>query len=168
MHIIPQAHHHWGDRISSLPWNKKEVKAHLKRRYNEDEQKLISILAKEGSVACYNYEQLSLNRSLIKATLKSLDEDRKKQMTFASIACGTFFKYYNKGGERLPVRCPLCPATCSLHHILSHLKQEPPADMQEEEEWVTYLSALAHAMTPKFRQSLLPVPIVDAAQQQGE
>ena len=63
MHIIPQALRRWGDSISSLPWTKKEVKAHLKRRYNEDESKLISILAREGSVACHNYTQLDLNRS---------------------------------------------------------------------------------------------------------
>ena len=155
-YIIPQARNRWGPQLARLPWTKEELKAHLKRRYRSDESKLISLLATEGSTACKIHDELSLSRALIKSTLKTLDGSRLQQVTLASIACGTFFKYYNSEGLRLRVRCPLCQEVNSISHLQTHLAHKMPvtADM---EEWTLYLSALATLVTPKSR--ILPQPI---------
>ena len=94
--IIAVERKKWGRRISRLPWTKEETKAHIKRKYLIDEMEVLSILAGEGSLACRVHAELNLTRALTKGTLPSLAGNRKHQMIFASVACGTFFKYYEK------------------------------------------------------------------------
>ena len=132
------------------------MKAHLKRRYLEDEKKVLGILAMEGSGAGRVHIELGLTRSLIKATMKSLAFSRKLQVTFANISCGTFFKCYNKDSVRLNVQCPICPEICTLSHLRCHLSVQLPHS-GDEEELVEYLARLVKSADPKLR--LLPIPI---------
>ena len=155
-HVLHQGHRRRGDRAARLPWTKAETKAHIQRRYQEDEQKVISLLANEGSVARQIQNTLALNRPLIKSALKILDGNRRHQTTLASIVCGTFFKYYSKEGERLKVRRPLRNETDSLAHISTHVGL-PTRDPNNEDETVEYLMAPAQKVTPQ--SSLLPIPI---------
>ena len=52
--VLPQKCRLRGDSIARRPRTKKEVKAHLNRRNNKFERKLVAILAAEGSVARQN------------------------------------------------------------------------------------------------------------------
>ena len=74
--IINQGQKEWGARLCRLPWKKDELKAHLKRRYLSEEQRIMSLLAMEGSLACQVQAQLHLTRASIKAVLESLDDCR--------------------------------------------------------------------------------------------
>ena len=147
----------WSNRIARLAWTKAELRAHLKQRYRRDEQLLISLLAQEGSSACSIHALLNLTRSSIKAVLRTTDDDRKGQMIFASITRRTLFKFYNKEGARLEVKCPLCGIANPLEHTQDHLKRGVPAAHAEEEEQVDFLRALAKTVAPKSK--ITPDPI---------
>ena len=71
--ILQRGQNKWKEQLARLPWRKTEVKAHLKRQYQEDDRRLIPILATEGSVACGIHVELGLIRPSIKEVLKSLD-----------------------------------------------------------------------------------------------
>ena len=154
--VLEQGARRWGTRIARLPWAKVEVKTHLKRRYQEDEQRLLSLLAGEGSTTCRIHRDLGLSRMTIKMALKALDSCRKQQMIFASLSCGAFFKYYGKEGELLRVHCPLCQEVNSLEQPQSHLSLLVP-DTKEEEELASDLQSLTPLVPPKSR--LLPIPL---------
>ena len=147
----------WGSRIVRLAWTKAELKAHLKQRYRRDEQLLISLLAREGSSACLIQTQVNLTRSSLKAVLKGMGDGRGGQMIFASITCGTLFKFYSKEGVRLDVKCPLRGAVNSLRHTRDHLRRNAPEAHVEEEEQVVYLLALARMVAPKSKITLDPI-----------
>ena len=132
------------------------MKAHLKRKYLADERRVIEISASEGSGACKVHLELELNRSVIKTAMQSLDFSRRFQMIFANLICGTYFKYYNKEGDRLQVRCPLCSAVCTLSHLQTHISQQFPRG-GEESDLVDYLVNLVKIADPKPK--LLPLPI---------
>ena len=86
-----------------------------------------------------------------------MDDSRKSQMIFAGIVCGTLFKYYNKEGIRLEVKCPLCGAANSLAHTQRHLGINAPNAMAEETEQVAYLRALTGMVASKSK--ITPDPI---------
>ena len=147
----------WEGRVARLPWTKIEIKAHLKRRYQGDEKKVISILASEGSGACEVHQKLRLSRQVMKAATKSLDHCRRQQQVLASIACGTFFKYYDRNGVRLQVKCPICSEVCTFLHLLSHVSVEAPVE-GEEDEMVEFPIELTKIANPA--PLLLPTPIM--------
>ena len=158
--VLPAGVSKFGERIGRTPWTKGEIKAHLKRKYSEGEHLTLLMLAREGSYACGIHKQLGLNRSVIFDTFKLLLYSRRRQMVLANILCGTFFKFYNKEGERLSVRCPLCPAVCTLDHLCSHVEIPLPATDQKE-ELAEYLRKLTVLVTPS--EKAMPVPICQDA-----
>ena len=155
--IIPLGCKKWKGRISRLPWTKDETKAHVKRKYLIDEKEVLLILAQEGSLACQIHAELNLTRAMIKATLQALAGDRKHQTVFASVACGAFFKYYGKSGNRLQVKCTQCNETSTLKHIETHVAEAQPKSEAIQDEWVEYLVKLIQGITPQTR--VLPIPI---------
>ena len=89
--------------------------------------------------------------------MKSLDHCRRQQQVLASIACGTFFKYYDQDGVRLQVKCPICSEVCTFPHLLSHVSVEAPAGGGED-EMAEFLIALTKIANPA--PLLLPTPIM--------
>ena len=144
-----------GGRIARLPWTKEEVRAHLKRRYESDEQALIRLLAAEDSKACGIYANFRLTRAIIKSVFGNLDHQRKIQMCFASMVCGTAFKYYNPEGVRLRVKCPVCGDAYSFRHLQTHCPHQQP-EPGSEEDMVNYLSTLSKLIAPISPN--IPVP----------
>ena len=103
------------------------------------------------------HAELSLTRAMIKATLQALAGDRKHQMVFASVACGAFFKYYGKSGNRLQVKCTKCDKINTLKHLQTHVTEAQPQPGEAQEVWVEYLVKLIQSITPNT--SVLPTPI---------
>ena len=124
--ILPKGHASLGTRIGRLPWTKDEVKAHLKRTYRRDELAFMRLLEMEGSLACAIHRHLGVDRLRIKTVFSELRGDRKNEMIFANIICGTYFKRFNKKGDLLPVQCPLRVDQCTLSHLQRHLGREMP------------------------------------------
>ena len=104
-----------------------------------------------------------LNGAAIKAALVSLGGNRRRQMVFAGIICGTFFKHYNKDGDLVPVRCPLCQQANSLAHLIQHTEMgSPPEREASEKEIMKYLSNMAEVLAPASQA--IPLPMRDAGE----
>ena len=76
-------------------------------------------------------------------------------MVFASIVCGTAFKYYDPEGVRLKVKCPLCGGVNSFEHLQMHFPTQQPAT-DSEEDLVEYLGALTKFIAPNSPS--VPIP----------
>ena len=156
---VPLRRQKWGSKISRLPWTKEETKAHIKRKYLTDEKEVLRILAEEGSLACRIHAELSLTRATMKAVLQATADNRRHQMVFASVACGTFFKYYAKSGLRMPVKCTLCKEISTLEHLQTHINAKPPKADAPQEIWVEYLVKFIPVITPIGTTLPIPIPI---------
>ena len=63
--IIPEGFSSLGDKIARIPWTKEEVKAHLKRKYYEDEYRTLVMLAREGSYARHIHKRLNPSKAVV-------------------------------------------------------------------------------------------------------
>ena len=153
--IIPEGLESMGDKIARVPWTKEEAKAHLKRKYHEDEHQTLVLLAKAGSYACHIHKRLNLSKAVIYEAFKRFAGTRQSQVLLANILRGTFFKYYEKG-VRLQVRCPLCTEICCLQHLCSHLGATIPQCVSPE-EIIDYLVRLIEMVAPQSKTRPKPI-----------
>ena len=155
--VAPFGEQSLGERTGRLPWTRAEVKAHLKRRYQQDEKSLMTLLDLEGSLACSIQHYLDLDRVTMRAVLSELSSDRQCQMAFAGIVCGTMFKCADKEGNLLPVKCPLCEEVCTLAHLKQHAGLGDPPNVENRDILVEYLCNLVRSVAPSCRA--LPSPM---------
>ena len=160
--IVPRLAAQQITRISGVHWAKEEVRAHLKRQRLNDEMHVMRRLEDEGSAACKIYKTLGLARSAAKVVSVALGGNRKGQMVFASIVCGTYFKHYGKEGNLVPVECPICGKANSLSRIFSHSAiGDPPGTAECEvhgEVLVRYLKKMVRTLAPPSPAIPLPMP----------
>ena len=86
---------------------------------------------------------------------------------FAGIARGTLFKYYDKSGQRLQEKCPVCGGVDALQHLKNHLRVAPPTVGDELDIWIPYLGELSRLATPLTRTLLTPIPLQDPTWNRG-
>ena len=147
--------------------NGESKKKQQKQRRQLDEQKAIDLLAGEGSQASIGYRHLGLNRALIKAVLKKLGANRRWQVNFANIVCATRYKYFNKQGEVLQVKCPNnCGQPDSLWHMIECYGLQIPTEHSTFPDKVHLLKKMA-VRTAK-NCPLLPMPIETAEAEGAE
>ena len=156
--VAPLGMQKWGQRMQRIPWTKEETKAHIKRRYREDEIQLLRRLEAEQSQACGIYRALALNRTVIKAALVELAGKRQGQTILAGIICGTFFKHYDREGSQPKVRRPLCGEPNSLDHLQSHQQiGRLPAHNLTAEQVTKFLAKMVRVLLPVT--PAIPIPI---------
>ena len=125
------------------------------------------MLEREGSVASAIYRALKLDRAVIKAVFSALRDDRRKQVVFAGIVCGTAFKYDNKEGQKQNVRCPLCsaPTPLDLDHIKMHAVLGDTPREEGEDALVQYLCSLTETLAEKCPAVPTPMPLPDSEEE---
>ena len=58
------------------------------------------------------------------------------------------FKYYDKTGHRLQVKCPVCGEVNTLQHLKTHLGMAPPPLQDKTDTRIAYLGELSRLATP--------------------
>ena len=90
--VVPLAKKRFGHRLAHVPWTPEEAKGARKKKFREDENVVMDLLAMLGSGACSIYRTIGLNRELVKSIYRRLQSDRSRQVVFSSIVCATRFK----------------------------------------------------------------------------
>ena len=109
-----------------------------------------------------------ITRSAAEVVFVALGGNRKGQMVFASIACGTYFQHYGKEGNLVPVERPLCGKANSLSRICSHSAiGDPPGTPECEvhgEVLVGYLKKMVETLAPSSPAIPAPIPTPQGGQ----
>ena len=91
-------------RIPRLPLTRTEVGDMLRTRMEQDEQETFQQLMQHKSEPAWIICRLKITRSIVRAVLDELRENRAAHANFVSILAATRFKYASKTGL-VPARC---------------------------------------------------------------
>ena len=94
-----------------------EAKAHLEHRHEYDGENFIGRMQGEGSMASRIFGRFRLTRALVKSAFNSMRFRRAAQVALRGLVRATRFKYYDEGGNLLPVSCSSCGWQDSLGHF---------------------------------------------------
>ena len=156
--VAPQAKARFGGRIARIPLTPTEVKQCCRLEYREDEQKIIRMLEREGSIASSIHRTLHLNRDIIKAALKHLQDDRRPRVILSGIICDARFEQYDQTGAMQSVCCGRCQGADSLAHLLRCSEIGlPPSDTTKPEDIAAFSIRLARECAPYTPVWSLPV-----------
>ena len=139
--VAPAGWRAWGEKLVRFPRGSVETKAHSRSRSQADAGEFLRFLRREGSVARRAFTELLLTREISQKVWAGMRFGRAAQVTMTIIVCASWFKYFDKRGDLLPVLCALCGEEDSFEHLFRCVGARPSA--RDPSEHVEFLRGLA-------------------------